>query len=94
MMRGDINTPVADEPVCSATRLKSAIVFSLMIDGQRLLASIPMSFRGVSQLWLGAAEGVTQHPVAAQGPDDEEVSSSFASFHNSSISSSDAKPRS
>jgi hypothetical protein len=30
-----------------ATRLKSANVFSLMIDGQRLLASIPMSFQGL-----------------------------------------------
>ena len=52
MMRGGINPPAADDPaplarmpVCSATRLKSANVPLLMIDGQRLLASISMSFR-------------------------------------------------
>jgi len=47
MMRGDINTAVADDQAsCSECRsaqqrLKSANVFALMIDGQRLLASTP-----------------------------------------------------
>jgi len=48
MMRGDINTPVADDHAawseCRSAqqqRLKSANVFALMIDGQRRLASTP-----------------------------------------------------
>lgn len=35
--------------VCSATRLKSTNVFLLMIDGHRLLASIPMSLQVMSR---------------------------------------------
>jgi hypothetical protein len=58
----DINTPVADDPapcqmpVCLATRLKSANVFSLMIDGQRLMSPLVIKIRqerGVHDFELG-----------------------------------------